>query len=130
MKEKWLRLTALVLAAVLLTGCQNLDFKGYAEGLGAVLSGSKEEAPDIGTYVTYEEMEYSRPDLQELEQALAAAMEAAEHEDIRLVMKPEMGFARFQGELQWGSCAQSSPQRLMGAIQSCSARGACGLSAA
>lgn len=88
MKKKILRLTALLLAAVLLSGCEYVDFKGYFQGLSQVLTETREEteaAPEQD-YVAFSDMEYSRPDLQELDAILEETLAAAQEGSIREVM--------------------------------------------
>ena len=81
MKNAKIRLTALLLALVLLlTGCGMVDFTGYFTALKSMMGGGN-------AVITYESMEYSRPDMTELQQALdAACAAAAEGESVEAVV--------------------------------------------
>ena len=73
MKKRYLRLIALILgAAILLSGCAMVDFTGYFRGMQAILGGS--------SFVAYESMEYTRPDMDTIRAALDAAICTAETE--------------------------------------------------
>lgn len=75
MKTIRLRVFALILtAAMLLTGCSGLDFGGYFTALRSMMGGN--------TIIPYSSMEYSRPELTDVEDTLAAACKAAEGDDV------------------------------------------------
>ena len=78
MKKKFLRLIALLLTCVLLTGCA--DIKSFAEQLQSEWdSGILEVTP-------YDEMVYSRPDMEALEATLTRACTAAAGEDLDAII--------------------------------------------
>ena len=61
-KKLILRMIALVAAMLLLTGCADMErLRNYL----------------IEDYIAYSDMEYSRPDMQQLDEALEAAIEAS-----------------------------------------------------
>ena len=73
MKKRKLRMIALLLAAaLLLSGCGTVDFSGYLQGVRSMMEGS--------SYVPYESMEYSRPDMDAIRAALDAAICTSETE--------------------------------------------------
>lgn len=67
MKKKILRILALVLICVLLAGCADTE---------RILSYFAED------YVAYSDMEYTRPDMQAIDQALSNAIEASKGDDL------------------------------------------------
>lgn len=70
MKKPHLKLTALCLVlALLLSGCVNIDFAGYLENLLNVLTGA--------LVVSFEDMEYTRPDTDTLLDAIDSCRESA-----------------------------------------------------
>jgi len=75
MRKRILRLIALVLACTLLTGCGE-NLKIYTESLISFLSGQTS-----GDVVAYEDMTYTRPDMEALEATLADVLDAAAGED-------------------------------------------------
>lgn len=80
MKKAKLRLAALILAAaMLLTGCGIVDFGGYFSALKSVMAGD--------AVITYESMEYTRPDMAEIRQSLDnACAVAADGESVEAVV--------------------------------------------
>jgi hypothetical protein len=77
MKKRVIRIFALVLALLLLTGCGNLA----------------DLLPSFGEeYVAYADMEYSRPDMQALETALDAAIDASFGDDTEALMDLIYGY--------------------------------------
>jgi len=98
LRKNLLRITGLFLALVLLTGCMPLDFEGYFQGLGEVLTEQREDPVPEGDYIAYRDMEYTRPDLDALEQTLADTLTAAREENLRDVMD---GIYRFYDDYDW-----------------------------
>lgn len=81
MKNALCRIAALCLAAaILLTGCGMVDLGGYFGKLGSALglSGS--------TAVAYQDMEYVRPDMDQLTQSLASVCAAADGDSLDSVI--------------------------------------------
>ena len=77
MKNRWIRVLALVLCAALLCGCTFLeDVKTIADAMAEYV---KEES---GQVTKFSEMEYIRPDMTVLEKALEDACEAAKGSDM------------------------------------------------
>ena len=79
-----LRLLALLLAAaVLLSGC-SLDFGGYFSALRSVVAGE--------SYVPYKSMEYTRPDMDDLEQTLTDACTVAQEGSVEEIVEAIYSF--------------------------------------
>ena len=87
MKKTKLRLITLILAAaLLLTGCDMVDFGGYFGALKTMMTGGD-------TVVPYESMEYARPDMTQIRQALDdACAVAADGESAEAVMDAVYAF--------------------------------------
>ena len=84
MRKMRMRVLALILAAALvLSGCA-VDFGGYLDGLRSMMAGD--------SIVPYSSMQYERPDLTQLDQALAEACEAATGEDADAIMEAVCAF--------------------------------------
>ena len=79
MKKTLLRLVALVLACVMLTGC-GADLSRYTDALYAAWG-----AQDLDV-VSYEEMTYTRPDMDELDAVLDEACAAAAGEKLGVII--------------------------------------------
>ena len=108
MQKMKYRILALVLAmSMLLTGCANVDFDGYFDGLQSVVEGEAssrdggfdgffdtlQSSVGDGAVVRYESMEYTRPDMTQMEQTLQAACDAAAAgESVDTVMEAVYGF--------------------------------------
>ena len=83
MKGRFLRLLALMLALMLLSGCGMVDFEGYLQGLGEILGeGPRQDSGGI----SFSGMEYRRPELAELQDTLQRTLEAAKARDVRTAM--------------------------------------------
>ena len=77
MKKTILRLIALILCCLLLTGCST-DYSRYINALRG--TGSS------GSVTTFSDMVYTRPDMEKMESVLAEAIEAAAGEDFNLII--------------------------------------------
>lgn len=77
MKKTVFRLIALLLSLLLLTGCGS-DMEEYAQAL--------EDAVGYDSVIAYEDMTYTRPDMEVLEDVLNKACEAAAGEDFDLII--------------------------------------------
>ena len=74
MKKKWLALVAVILAlSISLSGCMFVDIPGFFEELMGLFAG--------GYMTSFEDMEYSRPDLQELQSVVDDCCERMEKAD-------------------------------------------------
>lgn len=74
MKKRILRIVALLLCVVLLAGCGGGDLEDFGEAM--------EEAVGTDSVVTYEDMAYTRPDMEVLEDVLDKAIQTAAGEDV------------------------------------------------
>lgn len=83
MKKRIRSFLALILAAVLLAGCSSADFDVRPKTIH-----SEQEAD----YVSYESMVYERPDMDEIEQILADACDAAQGEDTDAIIDAVFSF--------------------------------------
>ncbi len=109
MRRMKYRIFALILVlSMLLTGCANVDFGGYFDGLQSIVGGevsAHDEGNAGGLFDTlqsavageemvhYEDMEYSRPDMAQIEQSFQAACDAsAAGENVDAVMEAVYDF--------------------------------------
>lgn len=83
MKKRVLMLIGLILAVCILSGCW-ADFAEYAQAV--------QESADAGYVIKYGDMEYTRPDLDAVQQALEAAREAAAGDDPERIIEQVYAF--------------------------------------
>lgn len=85
------KVLAMILAlAVLMTGCGGLDFEGYFAAWKSLLGGS--------AITPYEAMEYERPDMGRIREALDEAIQEADGEDGQAILE---AVYRFYDEYDW-----------------------------
>ena len=93
MKRYLIRLTAMLLAAMLmLSGCSQAlleiareELDGYLDAVAATSDETRSAAPEEGE-LTFSQMEYTRPDMEKLQQTLDEAMTLAEGTDLDAIM--------------------------------------------
>lgn len=105
-KMRFIRLTALLLAAVLtLSGCSRAllelareELDGYLDTVTGPTDGERPTVPPEEGELTFSQMEYVRPDMEKLEQALAEACRLAQGTDLDAIMD---GIWAFYDEFDW-----------------------------
>lgn len=83
MRNRVRNLLALVLCmAVLLSGCGGIDVAGFLGALGEVTGIAGDKAPFGDQVIPFEEMEYTRPDIENMQSILEKVRQASSEEDL------------------------------------------------